>query len=169
MQRCQRVIAVGAVILATACAHHPAPADADAPVAPAAGVAADVERELASQQAAFFEAVAARDADRTSAFFADDALLHVANLPPIAGRDAIRRFYRRMFGFLAATASTPEALHVAAGGDVAYGTGSTSNEFRGAEGTARYAGKYVLVWRRVAGEWMVALYGLSSNQPETAR
>jgi ketosteroid isomerase-like protein len=101
--------------------------------------------------------------------FADDAVLHVANMPPVQGRDAIRRFYGNLFGFLSASAATPETLHISAGGDMAYGVGSATNEFRGPQGPAVYAGKYFLVWRKVADEWMVVLYGVSSNQSDPER
>jgi ketosteroid isomerase-like protein len=151
------LIALVTALLAAACAHGPP-------------VSLDVERhELTQRQNEFFGAMAARDADRMARLFADDALLHVANMPPVEGRDAVRRFYANMFGFLSASTATPEALHISAGGDMAYGVGSASNEFRGPQGPAVYAGKYLLVWRKVADEWLVALYGVSSNQPDPGR
>lgn len=49
-------------------------------------------------------------------------------------------------------------------GDLAYGVGRTVNEFRGEGGAVAYEGKYVLVWRRIGGEWRVVHYGVSSDQ-----
>jgi ketosteroid isomerase-like protein len=128
--------------------------------------AVDPSRSLLLQrEAQLFQAVAARDADRVAAHFADHARLHVANMPPVEGREAIRRFYENMFRFLAASVASPETAHVSASGDLAYTTGGTSNRFRAADGTVEYAGKYVLVWIRYEGDWQVALYAISSNEP----
>jgi ketosteroid isomerase-like protein len=124
-------------------------------------------RELLEQrQAEFFQAGAERDADRMAELFAEDAVVQVANMPPIEGRDAIRELYGNMFGFLTRSEATPEALRISDGGDMAYGTGSTSNEFRGPEGPMRYSGKYLLVWRKLAGDWMVVAYSVSSNHQD---
>jgi ketosteroid isomerase-like protein len=70
-----------------------------------------------------------------------------------------------MFRFLAASAASPETAHVSSSGDLAYTTGSTSNRFRAADGTVEYAGKYILVWTRYGGDWQVALYAISRNEP----
>jgi ketosteroid isomerase-like protein len=128
--------------------------------------AIDPSRSLLLQrEVQLFEAVAARDADRVAAHFAADSRLHVANMPPVEGREAIRRFYRNLFRFLAASAASPETAHVSASGDLAYTTGSTSNRFRAGDGTVEYAGKYVLVWTRHEGDWQVAVYAISGNEP----
>jgi uncharacterized protein (TIGR02246 family) len=128
--------------------------------------ARDTARQaLEARQREFTAALAARDADRMAALFADDAVLHVANMPPVEGRDNIAQFYGKTFQFLSASRSAPETLHVADAGDLAYTTGSVTNEFRRPEGPVEYAGKYVLIWRVVGREWMIALYAISSNQP----
>jgi ketosteroid isomerase-like protein len=151
------VVALVAVVLSMACAAPPAGTD-------------PVERDrLDQRQREFFAAMAAKDADTVAELFSEAAVLHIANMPPIEGRPAIRRFYGNMFGFLSASTATPETLHVSAGGDLAYGVGSTSNEFRGPEGVVEYTGKYFLVWRKLAGDWMIVLYGVSSNQPAAPR
>lgn len=48
---------------------------------------------LDQRQSESFAALEARDADTTAALFADEAVVHVANMPPIEGRSAIREFY----------------------------------------------------------------------------
>lgn len=127
----------------------------------------EVQRELLAQrQGEFFAALEARDPDRTAALFADDAVLHVAGMPPIEGRVAIHRFYGNLFGFLSASRATPERLHLSVSADLAYGIGRASNEFRGPEGPVEYAGKYLLVWRRTADDWFIAVYSVSSDQAE---
>lgn len=146
------VAAALAALLVTACAPDPT----------ASGEAA--RERLDERQTQFFAASSARDADAMAELFADDAVLHVAGRPPIQGRAAIRQFYGNMFGFLSESTATPEQTHVSAGGDMAYSIGSTSNEFRGADGATAYAGKYVLVWTRTDGDWLASLYAISSNQ-----
>jgi uncharacterized protein (TIGR02246 family) len=116
------------------------------------------------RQAEFFAAIADRDADRTASFFADDAVLQVANMPPVEGREAIRGFYGNLFGFLSASSATPERLEVAASGDMAWSIGESRSTFRRPDGELSYTGKYALVWRKQDGAWRVALYAISSNE-----
>jgi uncharacterized protein (TIGR02246 family) len=124
----------------------------------------DAERaRLDQRQDEFFAAVAARDSNRTAALFAEDAVLHVANMPAVEGREAIRQFYENMFGFLSASSAVPEATRMSASADLAYTVGRTVNEFRRPHGAVEFAGKFVLLWQRSGGEWMITLYGVSSN------
>jgi ketosteroid isomerase-like protein len=142
---------------------------AAAALASACGQTRDGRERLEARHGEFVAALAARDADRIATLFAVDAVLHVANMPPIEGRDAIHRFYGNTFRFLTASRSTPETLRIATSSDLAYATGSVTNEFRGAEGLVEYEGKYVLIWRHDDGDWHVALYSLSSNHPADSR
>jgi hypothetical protein len=48
---------------------------------------------LEVREAAFLGALAARDADAVAVHFTDDGVLHIANMPPVRGRPAIRQFY----------------------------------------------------------------------------
>jgi uncharacterized protein (TIGR02246 family) len=131
-----------------------------------AAVREAAEAAVRERQWSFMAAIAARDLEATLAHFADDAVLHVAGMPALEGRDAIRSFYGNVFRFLSASQATPSVLRVAAGGDVAFGTGSVANAFEGLQGRREFAGKYLLVWERRAGEWLVAVYALSSDGEE---
>lgn len=150
------IAALAALLAAPCAAQDPAARDAAVPERPPA---------LDERQSEFFGALAAGDADAVAALFTQDAVVHVADMPAIEGRDAIRRFYGNLFGFLVATRSTPEAVRVSADGEMAYSVGRTVNEFRGRDGPVEYAGKYLLVWRREAGEWRIAAYSVSSDAP----
>jgi ketosteroid isomerase-like protein len=140
-----------------------------AALASACGQTRDDRDRLEARQGEFVAALAARDSDSLAALFAADAVLHVANMPPIEGRDAIHRFYGNTFRFLSASRSMPETLHIGTSGDLAYATGSATNEFSGADGVVEYEGKYVLIWKHDDGDWQVALYSLSSNHPADSR
>lgn len=151
------VLAVLSLVLVTACAR-----DGASPQA--------VERDrLERRQDEFIAALAARDADRAAALFAEDAVIHVANMPPLEGREAIHRFYGNLFNYLSASEATLERLEISASGDMAYATGRASNEFRSAEGSTGYTGKYVLVWKKIDDDWRIALYGVSSNESGASR
>jgi uncharacterized protein (TIGR02246 family) len=151
------VTAAISAVFAAACAHHGDLFDHAGP------------DRLEARQAEYFAAMADRDADRVAGLFAPDGVVHVANMPPVQGQAAIRQFYRNMFGFLTASTLTPEVTRVAAGGDMAFGTGSTSNEFRGPDGAVTYSGKYVLVWQRLEGDWRIAVYSISGNEQTPVR
>jgi uncharacterized protein (TIGR02246 family) len=128
------------------------------------GAAQDRERErLEQRQASFVEAVQNRDAQHVASLFADDAVMHVANRPAIVGRAQIQAFYSNLFGFMTESRILPEATRVSVAGDMAYSFGSTANTFGGPDGPTEYAGKYVLIWRRHDGEWLIDLYAISSD------
>jgi ketosteroid isomerase-like protein len=136
--------------------------------APAVVVAAAPQR-LEQRQSEFLAALSARDVERTMAHFADDAVLHIANMPAIQGRAAIGRFYENVFRFLAASDPMAELTRVSSGGDMAYTVGRVTNTFAGEQGEVEHTGKFTLVWERRDGEWWVAVYGISSDRPDTPR
>jgi ketosteroid isomerase-like protein len=140
-----------AAVVATACA-------------PRVASGGDAGRaQLEERQAAFLAAMTARDAAAIGAMFAEDAVLHVAGRPPVIGAAAIQQFYAGMFNFLAGSSATVQTVRVASSGDMAWSQGSTVNEFRRPEGSVSYAGKFLLVWQRVAGDWRIVAYGISSD------
>lgn len=162
-----RLLAVGPVLtvmVISACA-SPSRSAPDAGVsaeggdAPSAGV-------LRDRESSFFAALSDGNPERIAAHFADDASLHIANMPPMRGRDAIAGFYSNLLRFLSATTATPETLRVSRSGDMGYTTGAVTSVFEGGEGRAEYPGKYVLVWERRGAEWVIVLHGVSSNQSD---
>jgi uncharacterized protein (TIGR02246 family) len=128
------------------------------------GAVQDRERErLEQRQASFVEAVQNRHPQQVAGLFAEDAVMHVANRPAIVGRAEIQRFYSNLFGFMTESRILPEATRVSVTGDLAYSFGSTANTFAGPDGPTEYAGKYVLIWRRNDGEWLIDLYAITSD------
>jgi uncharacterized protein (TIGR02246 family) len=142
-----------ALLMISACAHR----------APALPGPAAAEQDLRQRHAAFLEALSARDATQVASFFAEDAVLHIANMPPVQGRTAIASFYGNVFRFMTASQPTTQTVRVAASADLAYTAGSVTNAFQGEQGPVEYAGKYLLVWERRGGAWSVVVYSLSSN------
>lgn len=128
--------------------------------------APEEERErLLERQSAFLSGWNERDADRTAALFAEDAMVHVAERPPLRGRSAIREFYGNVFRFMRAARATPETLRMAESGDMAYGTGSVVTSFESDEGVVEYPGTYVLVWEKRDGRWSIVVYSISNDGP----
>lgn len=121
---------------------------------------------LEERQAGFLSALGAGDLDGTVAYFAEDAVLHIANMPPHRGRAAIRGLYENVFRFSTASEHLPESLTIASGGDMAYGFGSVNTVFAREGGPVAYAGKYLLVWERLDGEWLIAAYSISNDGSE---
>jgi ketosteroid isomerase-like protein len=117
------------------------------------------------RQSSFLAAMAARDADQMAAHFSEDAVVHIANQPALRGRSVIRQFYGTVFRFLEGSDAVAEMTHVSAAGDLAYSVGRVDNVFRGEDGAVSYAGKYLLVWENHGGEWLIAAYTVSSDQP----
>jgi uncharacterized protein (TIGR02246 family) len=128
--------------------------------------AADDHAALEARQSEFVAAMSAKDADRLVEFFADGALLHIANQPPVQGREAIHSFYAQVFRFLKAASSEPEMVQVAAAGDLAYATHRVVNVFDRQGATLEYNGKSLIVWERRDGVWKVAVYAVSNNRSE---
>jgi ketosteroid isomerase-like protein len=152
------IVVIGlAALLATACA----------PLPPAVGPAP--RGDLPAREAGFLAALAARDAERTAAHFADDAVLHVAGMPAIRGRDAIRAFYGNVFRFLESSAPVSGAVRASRSGDMGWSEGQVTNRFRGADGPVEFAGKYLIVWERQGQEWLIAAYSLGNDAAEARR
>jgi uncharacterized protein (TIGR02246 family) len=133
-------------------------------IQPAFG-APDSERVLLERrQEAFAAAMATRDATEVAACFADDAVLHIANQPPIQGKPAIQQFYSQVFRFLAASEFVPESLRIAASADLAYSTARVNNTFEREGNRIEYSGKSLLVWEKREETWKIAAYTVSNNR-----
>jgi ketosteroid isomerase-like protein len=152
-----RLIIAAGIVVAGACAHRPA-------------TSIDAEQDRVEQrQTAFLAALAARDADGVAVHFAPDAVLHVANMPAIHGREAIGTFYGNVFRFMAASQATPETPRVAANGDMAWSAGRVVNAFQSPQGTTEFTGKYLLVWERREAEWQIVVYAVSNDADAGSR
>lgn len=150
-----RTLAIFALAVSAAtCANRPA-------------VDVDEAREaLQHRERDFLAAMQAKDLESTAAYFAESAVLHVANMPPVEGRTAIRQFYANVFRFLNSSVATPETLRMSSGADLAYSGGRVSNIFQGPQGPVQYAGKYLLVWEKRENVWSVVVYSVSNNRAE---
>jgi uncharacterized protein (TIGR02246 family) len=134
--------------LALACQQPPPPSPPDTR-------AAD-ERAIREADAAWAKAAAAKDVEAYLSFFADDALVLLANGPILTGKESIRKSASEMMatpGF--AMSWQPTKAEASRGGDLAYTVGtyqSTLNDAKGKPVTDR--GKYLTVWKKQPdGKW----------------
>jgi len=125
--------------------------------------AAEFQR-LGQRQDAFLAALSAKDLEQVLAHFDDDALVHIANMPPIRGRDAISQLYGNVFRFLRSAEYRPDFIRASNYGEMAYSAGSVTTVFNGQEGPVEYAGKFLLVWAQRNDEWFAVAYSISNNR-----
>ena len=115
----------------------------------ACGTSVNVEQERTALMARDRDwAASTKDVDKFMSFFAPDATVYPPGAPLERGTDAIRKSYSAM----AATPGfsltwTPASADVASSGDLAYTSGAYD--------MAGEKGKYITVWRKVGGSWMV--------------
>jgi uncharacterized protein (TIGR02246 family) len=120
----------------------------DAPAAAETNVAADEQtiRDLGERWGGF---VRDKDAAAIAQLYTEDGALMPPNMPIAKGRSAIQQGWTSMLqspGFDLTFA--PEQIQVSTSGDMALDRGT----YRLGEET----GKYVVVWRKIGGEWKVA-------------
>ncbi|CAN5728203.1 hypothetical protein BH23GEM11_BH23GEM11_04530 [soil metagenome] len=158
-----RALAV-VVVLAGAVAGCAPPADG----APGGRLGAEQEgqAELEARERAFLAALSARDAEAAAAHFTDEGMLHIANMPTIEGRPAIRQFYGNVFRSMQASDAEPDRMRLSSGSDMAWTSGRVSNAFDSDEGPVAYSGRYLLVWERRGGEWFIVVYSLIQQPGE---
>ena len=112
-------------------------------------------------------AEAQRDIDKVLKYYSPDAIIEPPSAPVVKGHDAIRELYKEFYRtvpFVSFTA-TITALEVAGAGDLAYETGINRFEFDKGGARSEDLGKYLTVWRKVNGEWLVAAVAFSGDHP----
>ncbi len=128
------------------------------PAAPPDTRAADAAT-IQAADADWAKAAEAKDLDKMTAPYLDDAVLFSPGAPAVVGKDNIRKFFSRMTnGPAMQFAFSNVTVDVARSGDVAEDRGSmqvTVTDKKGKSTTE--TGQYVLVWKKQAdGSWKVA-------------
>ena len=122
---------------------------------------------LRTRSQALQAAEGAQNTDAAMAFWAPDAIVQPAGAPQVQGRDAIRALYQSFFsgGKLRKLEGIPTQLEVSQGGDLAYEYGVNHMIFAGPKGDLLDVGKYLLVWKKVDGQWDVVALSFTSDAP----
>ena len=105
-------------------------------------------------------AVRAGDAARFAALYTEDAWLLPQGADIIRGRARIEEFWHRRFQRIAEIKLTTVDV-IAIGPDSAREVGSSQIALKG--DSKRIPGKYMVVWKRVAGEWQLEADMFNSN------
>ena len=111
-------------------------------------------------------AVAAKDIDKIVDLYAPEGYFMPPNTPPVQGRQPIGEAWRGLLE-LPGIAVTFGATRtdVSSSGDLAMDLGTYALGFDTEAGRVNDHGKYVVVWKRVNGEWKVAADIFNSNLP----
>lgn len=107
-----------------------------------------------------------RDTESAVSFFMDDAIVQEADIPQITGSNAIKNLYNEFFKLPFTSFDSKSTKTVmASSGDMAYDIGWNLFIFPGPDGDIEIKGKYLLVLKKVKGEWKVASIAISNDQP----
>ena len=132
---------------------------------PAVDLEAEVEKVRAADQA-LLEAETNRDLDAAMVLFAEGAVLHPPDAPPIIGREAVQAFYADWFGVpYTGIYSDSTTVVVSSAGDLAYLIGISHLEMDAPVGGGRLDGKYISLWQKVNGRWLCAGVSWSGTAP----
>jgi len=134
------------------------------------GPRVDLASEEAALRARSAELVAhegRKDADQAITYWAEDAFAQPPGAPAAQGKAAVRALYGQFFGepSFKGIEGTPTRFVLAASGDLAYEYGVNRMTFTTPSGDMVDVGKYVVLWRKVNGTWMVAGLAFSSDAP----
>jgi ketosteroid isomerase-like protein len=133
---------------------------------PRVDVAAETAHVRARSQA-LAAVEASQNTEGALAYWAQDAIAQPAGAPQIQGREAIRALYNSFFGGgqLKKFEGTTTQLQVSSGGDLAYEYGVNRMVLPGPKGDLLDVGKYLVVWKKIDGEWYVAALSFTSDAP----
>ena len=137
--------------------------------APASAFAADSaaeEQKIRALDQQWVAAVQAKDAAGSAGFYAADGALLAPNAPIAQGTAAVTAAWQSLLGMKNVNLTfAPTSIVVASGGDMAYDIGTYNLSFDSDKGPVKDAGKYVVVWKKVDGDWKVAAGIFNSNGP----
>ncbi|HET8648433.1 MAG TPA: DUF4440 domain-containing protein [Gemmatimonadales bacterium] len=132
--------------------------------APPVNLAAE-EATIRRIDSLWVDAISRRDTAVITATYEQDALFLPPNAPRVAGRDAIRQAWA---GLLATPGFrltfTPDRIVLSPDGQMAYDVGVYQMQSRTGQVTRTDQGKYLVVWRKLAGQWKVAADMVSSDK-----
>ena len=160
------LLSVSALLL-PACQAGEKPANniAEANSATAVDAGAD-EQAIRGLVDRWHQLVKARDAAGIAALYAEDGAVMPPNAPIGKGRAAIEQAWAAMMqtpGF--DLTITPEQILVSSSGDMALDRGTYGLTVAPDGTTQTDTGKYVVVWRKIGGEWKAAADIFNSDLP----
>ncbi len=123
-----------------------------------------VEQAIRDLDKKWVGAVVRGDVATIVGFYAPDGVFLSPNAPPAEGPEAIGEAWKRLMGLPNVPLNfRPTRIDVAASGDLATDIGTYDLAFSGDGGRVRDEGKYVVVWKKLNGEWKVLADIFNSN------
>lgn len=166
MRKSLLLLSVTALLL-TACrvSETPLNDDAKANASAVVDIGAD-EQAIRGQVERWLQLVKAKDAASIAGLYAQDGAVMPPNAPIGKGAAAIQQTWASMMGTPGFDLTfTPEQILVSSAGDMALDRG-TYRLTVAPDGKAQTdTGKYVVVWRKIGGEWKAAADIFNSDLP----
>ena len=158
MSKFARILCAAAVSMAvplTACSQPPAE-QAQAGSDDQAQAKSD-EQAIRETNTRWLDLIEKKDAAAIAALYAENGAFMAPNVPIASGRAAIQAAWQGMLA-LPGVALTfePDEIVVSSSGDMAYDRGTYNFAATLEKGPVTEEGKYVVVWRKVDGQWQVA-------------
>jgi uncharacterized protein (TIGR02246 family) len=149
---------IAVCLFAAGCAQPPPPPPPD--------TRAQNEAEIRKLAADWAAAAAARDLEKSLSYYAADAEMMPPNAPAATTPEARREVWKALIATPGDIKITTTKVEVAMSGDLAFETGTYS--FTTADKKKQpvvATGKYTVVWKKVAGKWVVAVDIFNDDAP----
>jgi ketosteroid isomerase-like protein len=128
----------------------------------------DIAAEEAAVRArtqALAAAEASKNTDASLAFFAEDAINQTPGNPQIQDLASMRKAYDGTWATIKSFKGTTSKITVSKSGDLAWEYGINRVVIGTPKGDLLDMGKYIVVWKKIKGEWYVSAVALSSDAP----
>ena len=155
-----------ALLLLPACQSGETPANGTADANTAAAHSGADEQAIRGHVDQWMELAKAKDAASIAALYAEDGAVMPPNAPIATGRAAIQQTWASMMatpGF--DLVISPEQVLVSSSGDMALDRGTYRLTIAPGDKAQVDTGKYVVVWRKIGGEWKAAADIFNSDLP----
>ncbi|MCW5669093.1 MAG: DUF4440 domain-containing protein [Hydrogenophaga sp.] len=117
----------------------------------------------------WMKAIRDRDLETILSIYAEDATYMPPGRPLATGRENLRAVWGGYLQRKDFVAEYTPTLHVSDAGDMAYDIGHYRISMTKDEGPVSFVGKYVVVWKKVAGQWRAMLDMDNDNGPAPAQ
>jgi len=113
-----------------------------------------------------FQAAEARfDAEAAASYWAPDGVGQMHGAPKFQGSKEILDAYKGWFSQSGVKKLVGTPKHIEVSGDLAYEVGTNDIVYATPNGDVEDIGKYLLVWKRIDGQWYVAALTANSDAP----